>query len=60
MLISINRFERKKNVELALRAFASLKEMVSTEILSNYRLVLAGKFGKDRTCIYSYFVVKSH
>ncbi|KAI9493235.1 alpha-1,3/1,6-mannosyltransferase ALG2 [Zychaea mexicana] len=46
MLISINRFERKKNVELALRAFASLKDMVSTEMLAKYRLVLAG--GYDR------------
>ncbi|KAI9274578.1 alpha-1,3/1,6-mannosyltransferase ALG2 [Phascolomyces articulosus] len=46
MLISINRFERKKNVELALRAFASLKDMVSTETLAEYRLVLAG--GYDR------------
>ncbi|KAI8140704.1 alpha-1,3/1,6-mannosyltransferase ALG2 [Fennellomyces sp. T-0311] len=44
--LSINRFERKKNVELALRAFAALKNMVSGETLSEYRLVLAG--GYDR------------
>lgn len=45
MLLSINRFERKKNVELALRAFAALKikNMVPKDVFANYRLVLAGK-----------------
>ncbi|CDS03721.1 hypothetical protein LRAMOSA01122 [Lichtheimia ramosa] len=45
-LLSINRFERKKDIELALRAFASLKNKVDDETFSKYRLMLAG--GYDR------------
>lgn len=43
-LLSINRFERKKNVELALHAFAELKlsNMVPESVFNNNRLVLAG------------------
>ncbi|CEG72338.1 Putative Alpha-1,3-mannosyltransferase ALG2 [Rhizopus microsporus] len=44
--LSINRFERKKNVELALRAFAALSQLVPASEFDNYRLVLAG--GYDR------------
>ncbi|ORY98211.1 alpha-1,3/1,6-mannosyltransferase ALG2 [Syncephalastrum racemosum] len=44
--LSINRFERKKNIELALRAFAAVKEKVSPETFNTCRLVLAG--GYDR------------
>ncbi|CAO3657988.1 unnamed protein product [Rhizopus stolonifer] len=44
--ISINRFERKKNIELALRAFAKLKQLVSENEFDSCRLVLAG--GYDR------------
>ncbi|KAI8066826.1 alpha-1,3/1,6-mannosyltransferase ALG2 [Gongronella butleri] len=47
-LLSINRFERKKNVSLALLAFAELKRvnMISPDTFSQYRLVIAG--GYDR------------
>lgn len=47
-IVSINRFEKKKNVELALRAFALLgkEEMISKEEFANYRLVLAGGYDK--------------
>ncbi|KAI9485992.1 MAG: alpha-1,3/1,6-mannosyltransferase ALG2 [Benjaminiella poitrasii] len=47
-IVSINRFERKKNVELALRAFALLNKdrLISEEDFSNYRLVLAGGYDK--------------
>ncbi|ORZ16984.1 alpha-1,3/1,6-mannosyltransferase ALG2 [Absidia repens] len=47
-LLSINRFERKKNVELALRAFAELKNsnMIPSAVFDNYRLVLAGGYDK--------------
>ncbi|KAI8092833.1 alpha-1,3/1,6-mannosyltransferase ALG2 [Halteromyces radiatus] len=47
-LLSINRFERKKNVELALRAFAELKNsnMIPDSVFNNYRLVLAGGYDK--------------
>ncbi|KAG0172753.1 Alpha-1,3-mannosyltransferase-like protein [Apophysomyces sp. BC1034] len=47
-IISINRFERKKNVELALRGFAELKraKMVPDEIFESYQLILAGGYDK--------------
>ncbi|EPB85826.1 alpha-1,3-mannosyltransferase ALG2 [Mucor circinelloides 1006PhL] len=47
-IVSINRFEKKKNVELALRAFALLRkdDMISQEEFSEYRLVLAGGYDK--------------
>ncbi|CEP11992.1 hypothetical protein [Parasitella parasitica] len=46
--VSINRFEKKKNVELALKAFALLckDEMISRQEFANYRLVLAGGYDK--------------
>lgn len=40
VLLSINRFERKKDVGLAIRAFAALRP----EIRQKTRLVVAGKF----------------
>ncbi|KAI8979966.1 alpha-1,3/1,6-mannosyltransferase ALG2 [Pilobolus umbonatus] len=45
-LISINRFERKKNVELALHSFALLKKesLVSQEVFNEYRLIIAGGY----------------
>jgi len=43
LLVSINRFERKKNIALAIRAFAELPE----DVRSRTRLVLAG--GYDET-----------
>ncbi|KAL0083051.1 glycosyltransferase family 4 protein [Phycomyces blakesleeanus] len=48
IILSINRFERKKNVELALRAFAALKtdSLIDPTTFGTYRLVLAG--GYDR------------
>lgn len=47
-IVSINRFERKKNVELALRAFALLEKdnLVPKETFAEYRLVLAGGYDK--------------
>ncbi|CAO3644956.1 unnamed protein product [Cunninghamella blakesleeana] len=47
-LLSINRFERKKNVELALHAFAELKlsNMIPESVFNNNRLVLAGGYDK--------------
>lgn len=46
--MSINRFEKKKNVELALRAFALLEKdnLISKETFAEYRLVLAGGYDK--------------
>ncbi|KAG1452976.1 hypothetical protein G6F46_010617 [Rhizopus delemar] len=46
IFLSINRFERKKNVELALRAFAGLKQLIPKDTFDECRLVLAG--GYDR------------
>lgn len=50
-IVSINRFEKKKNVELALKAFATLSqnELISKEDFSHYRLVLAGGYDKRVT-----------
>lgn len=47
-IVSINRFEKKKNVELALRAFALLEKdnLVPKETFAEYRLVLAGGYDK--------------
>lgn len=49
--MSINRFEKKKNVELALRAFALLEKdnLISKETFAEYRLVLAGGYDKRVT-----------
>lgn len=46
--MSINRFEKKKNVELALRAFALLEKdnLISKETFAEYRLILAGGYDK--------------
>lgn len=43
---SLNRFEVKKNVRLAIEAFAALRSMVSTQEFSSCHLVVAG--GYDR------------
>lgn len=45
-IVSINRFEKKKNVELALKAFALLSSMISPDEFKQYRLVLAGGYDK--------------
>ncbi|KAI8977405.1 alpha-1,3/1,6-mannosyltransferase ALG2 [Mycotypha africana] len=49
IIVSINRFERKKNIELALRAFALLEKnnlLPKDDFQQNYRLVLAGGYDK--------------
>lgn len=43
-LLSINRFERKKNVALAVRAFVLLRELVPREVYARAQLVLAGGY----------------
>ncbi|KAF5386944.1 hypothetical protein D9615_002022 [Tricholomella constricta] len=43
-LISLNRFEHKKNVALAIRALAALKPKLTSSTLSKLRLVLAGGY----------------
>ncbi|KAI9357754.1 alpha-1,3/1,6-mannosyltransferase ALG2 [Pilaira anomala] len=47
-IVSINRFEKKKNVELALRSFALLakNELIPKHTFDQYRLVLAGGYDK--------------
>lgn len=42
LILSINRFERKKNVKLAIDAFAELKKLVDSNIWANIHLVVAG------------------
>ncbi|KAF5380113.1 hypothetical protein D9615_006240 [Tricholomella constricta] len=43
-LISLNRFEQKKDAALAIRAFAILKPKLTSPALSKLRLVLAGGY----------------
>ncbi len=42
-MLSLNRFEQKKNVALAIDAFALLREKSVAGSSKNIRLVLAGK-----------------
>ncbi|ORY02594.1 alpha-1,3/1,6-mannosyltransferase ALG2 [Basidiobolus meristosporus CBS 931.73] len=43
-IISINRFERKKNIELGIHSFARLQSLMSNEEFSQLRLVVAGGY----------------
>lgn len=43
-LLSINRFERKKEIDLAIRAFARLKQQLSQTEFGEYQLVIAGGY----------------
>ncbi|KAK9766569.1 Alpha-1,3-mannosyltransferase-like protein [Basidiobolus ranarum] len=43
-IISINRFERKKNIELGVHSFARLQNLMSPEQFSQLRLVVAGGY----------------
>lgn len=42
--LSINRYERKKNIALAIEAFADLKHKLSLEQWSKFKLVVAGGY----------------
>lgn len=44
LVVSINRFERKKNVGLALDAMAGVRELVGAEVAMGLHLVLAGGY----------------
>jgi len=44
IILSINRFERKKNIPLAVHAFAELKNLVSEKDFENLQLVIAGGY----------------
>lgn len=41
--VSINRFERKKNIELAVLAFSRLKQKISHDLFRDLQLVIAGR-----------------
>jgi glycosyltransferase involved in cell wall biosynthesis len=43
VLLSMNRFERKKNIGLAIRALCELKQRLPDEIFSRLKLILAGQ-----------------
>jgi glycosyltransferase involved in cell wall biosynthesis len=51
--VSLNRFERKKNVGLAIRALAVLKEEISELDMSSVRLVVAGSAKSFSTAQFS-------
>jgi alpha-1,3/alpha-1,6-mannosyltransferase len=44
ILLSINRFERKKNVGLAIKALSSLKTKIDPELFSRLQLIIAGGY----------------
>lgn len=46
VFVSLNRFEMKKNIGLALRAFASLRNKLSADVFSRCFLVVAGGYDK--------------
>jgi len=55
VLLSINRFERKKNVELAVSTFAYLQQMLSPEEFAETQLILAGGYDPSLTENVEYF-----
>ena len=53
-LLSVNRFEKKKNAALAIDAFASLRKKLPEGHLADMRLVLAGEnVGLLNRCLYA-------
>jgi alpha-1,3/alpha-1,6-mannosyltransferase len=47
-IVSINRFERKKNIELAIRCFAQLRDTyLQADDFARLRLVIAGGYNKN-------------
>ncbi|KAJ3340000.1 Alpha-1,3-mannosyltransferase-like protein [Gonapodya sp. JEL0774] len=44
LIVSLNRFERKKDIGLAIRAFAKLRETLPKEAFEELRLVVAGGY----------------
>eukprot|EP00808_Paulinella_micropora_P000662 g13926.t1 len=44
LLLSINRFERKKNINLAILAFARLRALVPADVFARCKLVVAGGY----------------
>lgn len=49
VLVSINRFEKKKNIKLALESFNALKSLIGDEAFMNWGLVLAGSYDSRLT-----------
>jgi alpha-1,3/alpha-1,6-mannosyltransferase len=47
-LLSINRFERKKNLELAIDAVALLRACLPAQIFTNVQLIIAGGYDENR------------
>lgn len=50
VFLSINRYERKKNLNLALEAFDWLRNIISDKEWKNVHLVMAGEF-VDNRCV---------
>lgn len=46
VFLSINRYERKKNVHLAVEAFAELQSGLDPEIAKKTKLIIAGGYDK--------------
>jgi alpha-1,3/alpha-1,6-mannosyltransferase len=56
VFLSINRFERKKNIKLAILALIELKERTSANAFSGVKLLLAGGYDPRNTENKEYFV----
>ena len=55
LFVSINRYERKKDVDRAIKALAELKRQVSTKLFVGVRLVIAGGYDTRLTENVEYF-----
>ena len=50
LFVSLNRYERKKNIGLALQAFALLRERTPKGVFASLRLVIAGNLDLLQSC----------
>ncbi|KAF1328396.1 Alpha-1,3-mannosyltransferase, partial [Globisporangium splendens] len=49
LFVSLNRFERKKNVALAIHALAELKTRVDSDVFASVKLIIAGGYDPNNT-----------
>ena len=49
ILLSINRFERKKNIGLAIDSFIALQKLVAPKIFSKIKLIIAGGYDSQNS-----------
>lgn len=49
LFVSLNRFERKKNVALAIHALAKLQKLISADKFASVKLIIAGGYDPNNT-----------